>query len=94
MEKFIGVYMKAKIEKERGDYIQAAKTAEAIILELKDTVENMEDDNAEYHNQTYMFLKARYMQAKCLNKVREFTRAEFTCDQIIGFTEDYTKDEP
>ena len=80
LEKYIGVYMKARIEKDKGNYIQAVKTVETIIIELKDSVENMEDDNTEYQNQTYMFLKARYMQAKCLNKIREFTRAEFTCD--------------
>lgn len=41
-----------------------------------------------------MFLKARYFQAKLLFKIREFTKAEFTCDQIIGFTDDYQKETP
>ncbi|CDW78879.1 tetratricopeptide repeat family [Stylonychia lemnae] len=92
VSKFILKYLKVKVLKHQTNYLEAVKEADLILNDLERIVQDQKNSQSQEQNQlsmNHLYLKTKYCQAKCLNKVAEYTKAEFACDQIEQFETKY-----
>ena len=69
---------------QRGEYLQAYKGAQDLMEEITKRFEEAKESNsADLEDIEYVMLKEQVFVAKCLNKLKDFTKAEDVCDDVI-----------
>lgn len=88
----VSLYIRHKINSAlfaSGEYLQAYEKSQALIKEIKESMGG--EDTTD--NQRYALLKEQAFTAKCLNKIKDHTKAEEVCDDIIAFIKEKGDDD-
>lgn len=70
---------------QRGEYIKAYDAAEALIKDLQSAKEENKEEKELTNDIDYLLIKEQAFVAKCLNKMKDYVKAEQVCDDIVNF---------
>jgi hypothetical protein len=84
----IFTHWSAKIAFTSGDFLQAYQHAQSIAKFVKPALDSQEGQEKNT-NLIHWLLKAQVYSARCLNKIKDITKAEAVCEDVIRFIEEY-----